>query len=321
MVRSIVSFLASVFTAIQVFLFFSEKEAICFNAGCEIVDSLTTIPAVYFNVAGFFFFQTLFWCFLWGRKGSEYWHKFAQLLLLAGIVAEAVLVFFQYSIANVFCSYCLIIFGCILFLNIACGLRQSFRATVLFFGVFLALSCLQFKQVAGSAKTLDAGSCAQVSGSQKGTLYLFFSSTCAHCEKVIEGLKEENNCTVRFNPIEKINSFQFPGAQQYHEYEPGVNMAFLKNLSINEVPALVVRTDEGAQVYTGGERIQNYLDSNCRENIIEDYSGSSAGKSSGSNYIDLSFSAPPAPVQDDRCGFAVDCAPEKTEPPTEGGDK
>ena len=60
MIRSIVSLLASIFTAIQVVLFFSEKKGICFNAGCEIVDSLTTVPPVYFNVAGFFFFQTLF---------------------------------------------------------------------------------------------------------------------------------------------------------------------------------------------------------------------------------------------------------------------
>lgn len=316
MFRSIVAFLASLFTAIQVVLFFSEKKGICFNAGCEIVDSLTTVPPVYFNVAGFFFFQTLFWCFVLGRKGSEYWHKFAKLLLLVGMVAEAVLVFFQYSIANVFCSYCLIIFGCILFLNIACGLRQSFRAAVLFCGVFLALSCLQFKQVPNS-ETLDAGSCAQVSGSEESTLYLFFSATCVHCEKMIEVIKEENNCTVRFNPIEKINSFEFPGAEQYSSYEPEINLGFLKNLSINEVPALLVKTDEGAQMYTGAGPIQNYLYDNCRENIVEDYTGESIGVSSEFGSEDLSFTT--STVLDDGCGLAVDCSTAEAEPSAQNG--
>ena len=109
MVKIIVSLLASVLTAVQAFLEYRQENGFCFNGGCEIVESLTTVPPFYFNVAGFLFFQTLFWCFLWGRKGSEYWHKFAKLLLIGGIVAEAVLVFFQYSVVTVFCSYCLII--------------------------------------------------------------------------------------------------------------------------------------------------------------------------------------------------------------------
>ncbi len=321
MIRSIVSLLASVFTAIQVVLFVSEKKGICFNAGCEIVDSLTTVPPVYFNVAGFFFFQTLFWSFVLGRKSSEYWHKFAQLLLLAGIVAEAVLVFFQYSIAAVFCSYCLIIFGCIVFLNIACGLRQSFRAMVLFCAAFIALSCLQFKQGAGVGKDLDAGSLAQMSGSQESRLYLFFSSTCVHCEKVISSIKEENYCTIRFNPIERIPSFHFPGAEHYLDYEPEINMNFLKNISINEVPALVVKNSEGVQVYTGAGQIQNHLDENCRGKVVEDFSGTSTGFSSVPGYADFSFTAPPPPDQDDRCGLAVDCPPEEMKSPAEGGNQ
>jgi len=309
MVLLIVSFLVSVLTAVQAVLAYTQEKGLCFNGGCEIVESLTTVPPFYFNVAGFLFFQTLFWCFFLGRNGSEYWHKFAKLLLLGGIVAEAVLVFFQYSIVAVFCSYCLIVFSCLVVLNLFCGVRQSFRATVLFGAVLVALFSLQFKTTASSVKSLDEGSCAQVSGNeQEGRLYVFFSSTCVHCEKVIEAIKEENNCTIRFNPIERIDDFQLPGAKQYVEYDPEINIGFLKNLTISEVPVLVARNAEGALVFTGAARIIEYLSENCREKADPDYSGSTTGES---GYTDLSFTAQPG---DDSCGVDVDCAVEEPEP-------
>jgi hypothetical protein len=210
MIRATIAFLASVLTAVQAFLIYINEEAICFNTGCEVVDSLTTISPLYFNLVGFVFFQVLFWCLLWGRDGSVHWHKLARLLLLAGLCAEAVLVFFQYAIATVFCSYCLIILLFIVLLNILSGPRQIFRGIVLYSAVTAACFSLQFRTVS-SGMSLDEGSMAMVTGEKNGAeLYLFFSSTCAYCEKVIEALKQDNSCTVRFNPIERIENFDFP---------------------------------------------------------------------------------------------------------------
>ena len=136
MIRATIAFLASILTAIQALYIYIKGQTICFSNGCAIVDSMTAVSPFYFNIAGLVFFQVLFWCLLWGRDGSEFWHKFARLLLLAGLCSEAVLVFFQYSIAGVFCSYCLVILAVIVLLNMLSGLRQILRGIVLFSAVY-----------------------------------------------------------------------------------------------------------------------------------------------------------------------------------------
>jgi hypothetical protein len=276
MIRAIIALLASVLTAVQAFSIFIQGETLCFNSGCAIVDSLTTVSPLYFNITGFVFFQILFWCLLWGRDGSELWHKFAKLLLLAGLCAEAVLVFFQYSIATVFCSWCLVVLSFIILLNVLSGPRQIFRGIVLFSAVVIACFALQFRTAPGSGGSLDGGSMAMVTGEEKEVkLYLFFSSTCAHCEKIIDALREENNCTVRFNPVERIEDFSFPGAKSFAEYNPAINLSFMKNLSIKEIPVLVAIEERSALVLRGEQPIFKYLDETCREAKAIDYSGSS----------------------------------------------
>ena len=43
-------------TGTQSVLIYLQGEGVCFNEGCRIVDSLTLVDPLYFNVAGFFFF-------------------------------------------------------------------------------------------------------------------------------------------------------------------------------------------------------------------------------------------------------------------------
>ncbi len=303
MIRAIIAFLASVLTAVQALFIYIKGQTICFNNGCAIVDSLTAVSPLYFNIAGFLFFQTLFWCLLWGRDGSEFWHKLARLLLLAGLCAESVLVFFQYSIVNVFCSYCVVVLAFIVLLNVLSGPRQIFRGVVLFSAVMAACFSLQFRGAAGSGASLDSGSMAMVVGEQKeAKLYLFFSSTCTYCEKVIEMLREENNCTVRFNPIERIEGFAFPGAENFVKYNPEINLNFMKSLSIEEIPVLVVVKLQNILVLRGEQRIREYLDETCREKKVVDYSGTSSAKPSEYTII------PEAESQgDDACSVTADC--------------
>jgi hypothetical protein len=277
MIRAIIAFLASILTAAQAFFIYTGGKTICFSNSCAIVDSLTNVSPLYFNIAGFLFFQTLFWSLLWGRDGSEHWHKFARLLLLAGLCAEAVLVFFQYSIVTVFCSYCMLIFACIVLLNVLSGPRQIFRGIVLFSAVMVACFSLQFRRAASSTGSLEQGSMAMVVGEQQEVkLHLFFSSTCAHCEKVIEALREENSCTVYFNPIERIENFAFPGSRVSGEYHPEINITFLNSLSIKEIPVLVAMERQNTLVLRGEQRIRRYIEESCRETTAVDYSGTSS---------------------------------------------
>ena len=304
MIRLLVAFLASVLTGVQTYLIFTRGKAFCLTGGCEIVESLTLVPPLYFNAAGFLFFQVVFWCLLWGRKGSEYWNKFARILLMAGLMAEAVLIFFQYSIAQTFCSYCLLIALCIVLLNILCGLRQIFRGIILSSAVFAACFSLQFNPGGSGAAPLEAGSIASVEGeSGRPALYLFFSATCPHCEAVMEALDGENVCGVGFNPIEKLDAFTFPEAEYHSGYEPTVNLGFLKNLSLKEIPVLVAVGKENTQVISGKTSILGYLGEHCRPDVTIDYSGGS----SFSPAIDYTEPAGYLPVQEEGCSVEEDC--------------
>ncbi|MGW8192908.1 MAG: hypothetical protein ACWGOX_01460 [Desulforhopalus sp.] len=310
MIRAIIAFLASILTAGQIYFISSGGKTLCFNDGCDIVDSMTLFSPMVFNVAGLLFFQSLFWLLILGRNGAEYWHKLARLLLLAGLAAEAVLIFFQYSIAGVFCSYCLVIFSFILLLNILCGLRQILRGAVLFGAVSIACFSLRFSDGKAPAEgALDAGTMAKVEGSREGVqLYLFFSATCGHCEEVIESLSRENICSVRFNPIEPVEKFSFAGAEYLVEYDPQINFNFMKSLSIAEVPVLVVRENQQILVLKGGQRIAQYLDENCREAPVADYSGTSEATPAG-----LSFLPDTQNREDDACAVDSECDPVEVE--------
>lgn len=303
MIRAIISFLASVLAAVQAVLIYSGARGLCFNDGCEIVDSMTNISPLYFNLAGLLFFQTLFWFFLRGRYGSEYWHKLARLLLLAGLAAEAVLVFFQYSIAAVFCSYCLIIFAVIVLLNLCCGLHQTIRGMVLFTAVIATCFSLQFRVPAKSGETLDAGSIAMVSGDRDGIrLYLFFSASCGHCEKVIEAIGTDNSCVVRFNPVEKIEKFELTGAVLFPDYDPQINLALLGSLAIREIPVLVAMAPDQSLILKGEARILEYLEKTCRQSRTKVYQGTSEIGQSGAAFLPGLGKA-----EDDGCAVSAEC--------------
>lgn len=314
MIRAIIALLASLVTAIQAFFIYTGGQTICFNSGCAIVDSLTTVSPLYFNIAGFVFFQVLFWCLLWGRDGAEFWHKFARLLLLAGLCTEAVLVFFQYFIAEAFCSYCMVILTFIVLLNVLSGPRQIFRGIVLSSAVLVAFMSLQFRTAANFGTSLEEGSMASVGGERDDAqLYLFFSSTCAHCEKVIERLREENRCSVRFNPVDRIDDFDFAGATIAADYRPALNVNFLKNLSIKEIPVLVAIEKEKTLVFKGEQYISAYLDENCRETVVPvDYGGTTSLPST--QYIIPGVTG----VEEDACPVDANCEPEPTEEAAQG---
>ena len=302
MIRAIVAFLGSILTGLQAVFIVIGREGLCLNEGCKIVDSFPKLPPLYFNIAGCIYFLTLFWCFLKGRRGSEYWHQFAKLLLLAGIASEAVLLFFQYSIVAAFCSYCLIVFSFILLLNILSGLRQVFASMVIFTAVFAILLSLELRAVSSSDMSLDAGSYAQIGEESKHSAhYLFFSESCAHCENVIATIDETNSCDIRFNPIDRIDHFSLSGIRLFSDYDPGVNVAFLRSLSIEEIPVLVVSDQERVLILKGESRITAYLNEHCLVGEEIDYSGSS--QTTNSNYGHL-----PDPAQkEEGCPVEEDC--------------
>ncbi|WP_457575811.1 hypothetical protein [Desulfomarina sp.] len=297
MVRVIISFLAALLTGTQALLILFGNKGICLNDGCAVVDSFTRVSPFYFNLAGCLYFLFLSWCFLQVRKKRELFHILARFVLFGGIAAEGVLVFFQYTVVSTFCSYCLIVCSAIVLLTVLSGVRQVVGGGVLFFSVFLALSSLDFNTSAGVS--LDEGSCAQVPGEKsKPSLYLFFSETCPHCENVIAVMGEKRSCNIRFNPIDKVKRFSFPGSSRLPEYDPLVNVNFLKNLDITEIPVLIVREQEKIQIFEGESRITRYLQENCGSET--DYGTVSGTEDGGYSYL-------PFLQKEEGCSVDEDC--------------
>jgi hypothetical protein len=295
----ILSLVGCALTGLQTFLILYRGDGLCLNEGCEIVDSLTLLPPLYFNIAGFLFFLFISFGISQARKGSELWQRFTSLLLLAAVAAEAVLVCFQYFITDVYCSYCLIIFSLIVLINLFMGLRQTFRSVVIFAAVCMAFSSLDFNVDNQTAFSLDDGTLATFKAdSSDRQLYLFFSSTCTHCESVIETMKEEISCNVNFNPVDQVASFTFPNIDVSPSFEPRVNVSYLKHLGISEVPAMTSIQQQSTTILKGEKAIIEYLQQNCLPGKIEKIAEPQYNQSS--NY---SFPLPEA----DGCAVAEDC--------------
>ena len=266
MILSIIASLTGcILTLAQMALILYRGDGICFNAGCEIVDNLTLVPPFYFNFAGFLFFLFVSISLSGARKGSEEWERFAGLLLLAGTAAEGVLFSFQLFITEAFCSYCLIIFALVVTANLFMGVKQIFKAGVIFISILIGFASLDFRvRQQDEYMSLDSGSIARLEvDSSKRTLYLLFSSTCIHCEKVIEEMKQGISCSVNFNPLDQFDDFKFPGAESSNSYSTQANLNFLRSLGLNGVPVLVDKHGGTTTIWTGERTIRTFLELNC----------------------------------------------------------
>lgn len=301
----VLSLLASLLTVTQILLILLRGDGMCFDEGCKIVDSLTTVPPLVFNLAGFLYFQSIFWGLLLDKKYPGWPLRTVKILTLAGMAAEGVLISFQYLVTEAFCSYCLVVGGFILLLNISFGLKQIASGAVIFTVVTLAFASLQFKTPGSSEDiSLDRGTYGLRPADRSGPqISLFFSSTCRHCENIIELLKTRKSCAIRFQPIDEIRGLHFPGLELAPVYSATVNRNFLKALGIEEIPVLVAQDGSGIRVLKGEQPIREYLDLNCEADPPP-----SDNATSESSSVEGSF----LPLQDDACSVSKDCDPLPT---------
>jgi uncharacterized membrane protein len=262
----LLSLLSSLLTATQVLFILFSGDGLCFSNGCRIVDSLTTVPPLAFNLMGLLFFQAIFWGVWLDRRRAGRFTPAVKILLLAGMASEGVLVSFQYYITEIFCAYCLVILACIVLLNITFGFRQMASGLLIFAAVLMAFSSLQFYNPLSQSEesTLEKGTYGMRHASGAGPeLFLFFSSSCLHCENIIETLKRRNACTIRFQPVDEIRDLDFPGLQKAPDSSFAVNRKLLKSLGLEEVPVLLAKDAGGIQILKGEGSIRAYLERNC----------------------------------------------------------
>ena len=261
-----VAFIGLVFTIAQVGYISKTGNTLCLNGGCEIVENLTRLPPILFNLAGALFFLVMLIFTQFAKKnygGDDFRSRAAGALLLAAMAVEGVLLSFQMQVSRAWCSYCLVIFACVFLLNFSLGWRQFIRGLMLVAAV-----------VAVSA-SLDYASPSDMSDSQRGSygeivrpnaamrMRLYFSTACPHCEEVIASLDKDFSCQIGFYPLEKASELRVAGLRQNPHYDPAVNHALLQGLGLYEVPVLMTREGNETRIITGKDAILAFLQ-RCR---------------------------------------------------------
>lgn len=259
-ISRILAVIGSVLTIVQFFFLLWGNDGICLNDSCKIVDSYTTISPLLFNVAGFLFFQLIFWGARFVREPSGWRFQLLRLFLLGALAAEAVLFCFQVLVIGMLCSYCLMILVLVVLLNILAGWRQVIAGAAVVAAIGIAFTSLQFAGAGGNlVQKLDEGTYAVLRGnSEQQKQYLFFSATCPHCEEVIASLGQKPGA-VSFNPVDRVDSFPLDRAEKNIQYTPAINARLLKSLGIEQVPTLLIVKRSEYRILTGAVAIEEYF--------------------------------------------------------------
>ncbi|MDY0390802.1 MAG: vitamin K epoxide reductase family protein [Desulfobulbus oligotrophicus] len=294
----LVALIAGLLIAGQIGYSSYQGTSFCPNDGCEIVEVLIKVSPLVFNIIGFFYFQIIYWGLRAARGEQRRLSPAVSLLLLAGLIVEAVLVSFQYLIAQTFCLYCVAIFGCIVVLNCLLGVRHILSGVLVFGAAALSFASLDFHQAIAGKQPFVDGVFASRSGLQKyPEHYLFYSSTCTHCEKVISFLKDNARMTIHFNPIDLVTTLNLPEVTFNTRYNQTLNKALLTSLGIDEIPVLMTRTPEGWMIRRGESAILAFLSLPA-----------SAETSGQSSSIPAVHPLVPGLPASDGCGITEDCS-------------
>ena len=290
---------ASLLIAGQIGFTLYQGTPFCLNEGCKVVEKLTRVSPLVFNVVGFFFFQIIYWGLHSARGEMRRLPQFVKTLLLAALAVEAILISFQYLVAQTFCVYCLGIFAFIVLLNLLLGLRQIVPGFLVFVAAILAFASLELNQNAPDKQAFTAG----VFASRPGLLkypenYLFYASTCAHCEKVIASLKNNARATIHFNPIDQVTTIDLPKTTVNAGYSSALNKTLLTSLGISEIPVLMTKTSDGWVIRRGETAILAYLSLPSRTEVTGQ---------SGYSAVPGTQSVIPGMDNSDGCQVSTDC--------------
>ncbi|OPL16201.1 MAG: hypothetical protein AVO38_09055 [delta proteobacterium ML8_D] len=259
------SLFACAIIGVQVLIIIITEEAFCINDGCKIVEKLTLVPPLYFNLLGVgYFFAVL--CTALITKSKSGIEPVLGILLISGLAAAGVLLGYQIFVANVFCFYCLLVFLLIVSLNMLMGLRQLTLGLIMIVVQLFIFSLLRFEASEEQLRglTLDNGTYAVKTCSKPvKQLYLIFSKDCPHCYKVIESLEGCTRCEFHFNPVKKISADILPGLRPNKQYLPQINTNALKILGIDTIPVLIARDHDGFTFIEGERNIINYIQNTC----------------------------------------------------------
>lgn len=293
--------------ALQIAIFLTTGSSICLNAGCKIVEQLTTVSPLYLNIIGLIYFIALFWLLF--NLEPTFWLDvdLIGLMLVSGLVFDAVLIAYQIFVARTFCSYCTIIFALMIILTMLYGLRQMAVGITVLTAVGLSFSMLTFFPIGATSKTYSLKTASygvKSCSSPTKEIYLIFSADCPHCQKVIETLNNCNSCDLYLNPVDSVKSLHLSGLELNQQFAPEINRLILKVLAIDSVPVLVVKDAESYRFIRGESTIINFISRACftHENVL--YFDKAPVSSDNEIMVFTN--------KDEECSLAIDC--DSTEP-------
>jgi uncharacterized membrane protein len=301
-IMRIVALCASLIAALQAVINLTTGSSICPNAGCKVVENLTSISPVYLNILGFIFFQVVFWLLGSLKSKPDKGLNLIGLVLLGGLAFDSALLGYQLFVAHSLCSYCLLILFFVIILNILYGFRQMAAGFAISSAVVISFSMMVlFPAGAGSQRyslknaSYGVKSCA----SPSKEIYLIFSSDCPHCQQVIETLNNCNSCDLYLNPINPIDALNIDGLELNKRFSPEVNRLILEIFGIDSVPVLVVKDAESYRFIRGENQILNFIRRACFTHDDVLYFGKSPAE------IDKEMTV--LTEKDEECSVEIDC--------------
>jgi len=299
----ITALIASLITALQAAMGLIYGSTFCPNEGCKVVENLTTISPLYFNLMGLIFFQCVFWGLRFQKNKSKQPVDLLAIILITGLVFDSVLLGYQLFVVHTFCAYCVLIFAIVLILNLSYGKRQTAAGIAVAAVTIFSFSVLTFIPTGGLSHTEPLKNAAfgvKSCTAPTKEIYLIFSSNCPYCENVLQTLSNCNSCDLYLNPIDDIKSISNIELEPNPEFAPEINRLVLSVMGIDTVPVLVVKSDGGYRFIKGESKIVNYVQHACftEADVLYLKDGISTDDQQGLTVIT---------DQEGECSVAIDC--------------
>ncbi|MEW6218722.1 MAG: hypothetical protein AB1634_04195 [Thermodesulfobacteriota bacterium] len=275
----------------QVAIIAAQGEALCLNTGCRIVEGLTAISPLAFNLLGLAYFAAVLGL---ARMGAGWAGELLGPLLFAGAAVEGVLTAYQGLAVGVWCSYCLLVAGLVVLLNLSQGWRHALAAAFVLAAPVAIMAALSFGPGLTMARLGAVPGVAAVRPAAAGRPQadLFVAASCPHCEKLLQDLPAFPDCTIQLRPVDQLAALP-AGLAAAGPWQPEGNRLLLALLGVETVPALLVQEEEGIRLLKGRPRIEAWLAAACQP--------PPAAGEAGQSLMDLD--------EDGECPVAVECPP------------
>lgn len=217
---------------------------LCVTEGCHIVVRQTRFGSISILLPGLAMFLILaILAKVKTTRHRQYVDTSISMLLNAALAAEGFLVGYQAFRLEVFCAFCLAVFGLFVILGIiwiSAGNRNVMCGFVGFFAVLIFLYLIQ-------PTTQNNTATGQNTTLHNSRITLLFDDSCASCREI------DTMCRELEITVNKLNAKN--------------HAALLDFLGINQVPVLIINDGDHKTIMVGKSKIREYIEDNLDDLI------------------------------------------------------